>query len=140
MSPIHLDATEDSFASIARQMSRMLEAGPSGQYVPFSRREFWTPAVNLYETATHFVICAELAGVPRETIDVKAEPGRIVIHGERHDPYPANPDEPHCVHAMEIDLGAFYREVQVPGPMDIERIQAKYRDGLLWIHVPKQRV
>jgi HSP20 family molecular chaperone IbpA len=39
---------------------------------------------------------------------------------------------------MEIDHGAFCREVELPHDVQPERVTANYRDGLLWIELPKK--
>jgi HSP20 family molecular chaperone IbpA len=39
---------------------------------------------------------------------------------------------------MEIDHGAFAREVELPPDADRESITANYRNGLLWIEIPKK--
>jgi HSP20 family molecular chaperone IbpA len=41
------------------------------------------------------------------------------------------------VHLMEIDHGPFSREVELPPDVNHERIAATYRNGLLWIEIPK---
>jgi len=38
--------------------------------------------------------------------------------------------------AMEIDYGPFEREVHLPEVVDIERVHAEQRNGLLWISLP----
>jgi HSP20 family molecular chaperone IbpA len=42
------------------------------------------------------------------------------------------------VHLMEIDHGMFAREVELPKDVDHERITANYRNGLLWVEIPKR--
>ncbi len=41
------------------------------------------------------------------------------------------------IHLMEIDHGAFSREVELPPDVNKERIAARYRNGMLWIEIPK---
>jgi HSP20 family protein len=41
------------------------------------------------------------------------------------------------VHLMEIDHGSFCREVELPLNVDRDRITANYRNGMLWIEIPK---
>src|ERR1051325_7898757 len=43
----------------------------------------WTPPVDLYETATEFVLTAELPGLSRDQIEIHAEEYRIMIRGAR---------------------------------------------------------
>ena len=41
------------------------------------------------------------------------------------------------IHLMEIDHGSFCREVELPEDVDRDRIAANYRNGMLWIELPK---
>ena len=41
---------------------------------------------------------------------------------------------------MEIDHGGFCREVELPEDVDRDRIAANYRNGMLWIELPKTAV
>jgi len=42
------------------------------------------------------------------------------------------------VHLMEIDHGKFSREVELPNDIHHEQINATYRNGMLWIELPKK--
>jgi len=42
------------------------------------------------------------------------------------------------VHMMEIDHGAFFREVELPEHVAHSKIAAHYRNGMLWIELPKK--
>lgn len=139
MIPLRVDATEDSFSSMAHRLGRMVDEMLGGQYVPFSGAECWRPAINLYETGAEFVLCVDLAGMPRDQIDVQAEAERVVIRGERAEPQPGERNDTHGVHLMEIDVGPFCRDVRLPSPIAVDEIQATYRDGLLWVRMPKRR-
>ncbi len=55
------------------------------------------------------------------------------------DPAAASPDRAKLrVHVMEIDHGAFYREVELPDQVDQTKIVAHYRNGMLWVELPKR--
>ena len=41
---------------------------------------------------------------------------------------------------MEIDHGTFSREVELPQDVDREQITATYRNGMLWIEIPKNEM
>ena len=41
------------------------------------------------------------------------------------------------IHLMEIDHGSFCREVELPEDVDRDRIVANYRNGMLWVELPK---
>ncbi len=140
--PVEL-ATDQPFHQVGRQMNKMLEQMHKG-YFGYSNAETWTPNVNLYETEQAYVVCVDLAGVEKEKIDVVVSDQRLRLRGARAvptDPQPPAPDVPHRrmrVHLMEIDHGAFCRDVELPHDVDRERIIASYRDGLLWIELPKK--
>jgi HSP20 family protein len=96
----------------------------------------WTPPVDLYETSTEFVLTAELAGLTRDQIEIEAEDGRIVIRGERSGG--AGRDIP-CeqYHRIERGHGRFSRAFALPEPIDVERIAADLKDGILTVTIPK---
>src|SRR5437867_4149904 len=100
----------------------------------------WTPPVDLYETPSEFVLSAELPGLAREQIDIHAEESRIVIRGERA----AAPDRPgertvRCeqYHRVERGHGRFSRAFSLPEAIDVARVAADLKEGLLTVTIPK---
>jgi HSP20 family protein len=96
----------------------------------------WTPPVDLYETPTEFVLTAELPGLPRDQIEIHAEEGRILIRGERI--AGAGRDIP-CeqYHRVERGHGRFSRAFALPEPIDVNRVAADLKDGILTVTIPK---
>ena len=98
----------------------------------------WTPPVDLYETAAEFVLTAELPGLSRDQIDIHAEDSRIVIRGERGaEPAREIPCEQY--HRIERGHGRFSRAFSLPEAIDVERVTADLKDGLLTVSIPKLR-
>ena len=97
----------------------------------------WTPPVDLYETATEFVLTAELPGLSRDEIEIHAEDYRIVIRGAR----PAGPAGKHVpseqYHRVERGHGRFSRAFALSEPIDVARVAAELKDGLLTVTIPK---
>ena len=93
------------------------------------------PPVNLYETGEDFVLMAELPGVRREDLEITIEANRITLRGERKVDYPA--DERTSVHRRERESGIFRRTFEFPVPVDAEKAEALYRDGILRVRLPK---
>src|SRR5215207_4016881 len=117
-----ITAPEPPFGNVARQMSKMMDQLQKGYY-NFCPSETWTPSVNLYETETAYIVCVDLAGVDKEKIDIELADSRLTLRGTRSVPTPTDsPSELHAhddnhasrirVHLMEIDHGAFCREVE----------------------------
>jgi HSP20 family protein len=95
----------------------------------------WSPAVDVYETARHYVILVELPGVERERIEVTVQENRLVLSGERCEPL--CPDAKVHLHQMEIDYGRFLRGIELPEAPDPDSVEASYEHGFLRIRVSK---
>jgi HSP20 family protein len=97
----------------------------------------WTPPVDLYETATEFVLIAELSGLTRDQIDIHAEENRVTIRGARATGA-AGKDVP-CeqFHRVERGHGRFSRAFALPEPIDVDAVSADLKDGLLTVTIPK---
>ena len=138
--PAVIDAA-GPFGNMSPQVVRMMEQLNKGYY-GFMPSEVFTPNVNLYETEFDYRVCVDLAGVDKDKIDITVIDQRLTIRGQRPVPQCAVPEGEGehrlRVHLMEIDHGAFAREVELPHDVIKERITAKYADGLLWIELPKK--
>lgn len=139
-----LGTSDAAFASIQRQMQRMMDQMQKG-FFNFCPNETWTPSVNLYENETTYIVCVDLSGVDKERISVEVGDHKLTLRGARE--VPTLPDgkstEEHAghrfrVHLMEIDHGPFIREVELPENVAREKIVATHRNGLLWIELPKR--
>jgi HSP20 family molecular chaperone IbpA len=105
----------------------------------------WHPPVNVFQCASCFRICVELAGVGSDQIEVEVELGRIWIRGYREAPEPLQQQEfpfsttrkPVRVVTMEIDHGRFERAVEIPSGYDLGRITTEWENGLLWLFLPR---
>jgi len=96
----------------------------------------WTPPVDLYETATEFVLTAELAGLSRTEIDIHAEDFRIMIRGARG---AASGSDLPCeqYHRVERGHGRFSRAFALPEAIAVDRVSAELKDGILTVMMPK---
>lgn len=139
-------ATDVPFGQLAREMSRMLERMSKNSF-GFVPNDAWAPAVNLYETESAYLVCVDLAGVDKDSVELHVVNGRLVLRGRREvPPCPENiqtADETPCrakIHLMEIDHGPFARDVELPSDVLQEKVSASYRNGLLWVELPKHNL
>ena len=138
---ISLSPPEKGFSSLADQMGRWLDRVLGPDYNRFSASAGWKPSINLYEDVSAMYIAVDLAGVHADAIDLRVEGGLLVLAGERPGPRPEQVGPapgPLRVHLMEIDHGPFHRTVKLPETIDADRIEAGYRNGFLWVCVPKK--
>jgi HSP20 family protein len=126
----------------ASSPSKILEQLQNKGYYGFFSNENWTPNVNLYETEAAYLVCVDLSGVEKEKIDIEVVNGRLRMSGNRVVPMwteeTAKTNVRIRMHLMEIDHGSFARDVELPQDVHHEQINARYRDGMLWIELPKK--
>ena len=97
----------------------------------------WVPALNAYRCDQGFAICLELAGVPKDAIDIQVEQRMVRIRGQRELPEPKGKgEEPRQIIAMEIDSGPFARDISLPADIEPEAVRAEHKEGYLWIYLP----
>jgi HSP20 family protein len=107
------------------------------QFTQSHGSQTWAPAANAYKCPLGFAICVDLAGVNKEEISVKVERRKIRLSGFRETPEPKKKEEePVQILAMEIDTGAFSREITLPVDVEPDSVRAEYKDGFLWIYLP----
>ena len=97
------------------------------------RRAGAHPPVNLYETADAYFLTAELPGLGREDLDISIDGNRITLRGERHIDHPADAS----LHRAERRAGTFRRTFELPKNIDADKVQAKHRNGVLMVQIPK---
>jgi len=124
------------------QVTRIIDQLQKG-YNNFFPSEVWTPSVNLYETETAYHVCVDLAGVDKSKIDIDIVESRLTIRGSRAVPTRDGLDSDGNsrrvrVHLMEIDHGAFTREVELPTDVLSADITAVHHNGMLWVELPRK--
>ena len=95
----------------------------------------WAPAIDVYETATAYVVTAEVPGVNRDDIVLAFEESRLTLRGQRAD----RRDTTAGVHFHQIErsYGSFARTFEFGGRIDVEHVAADLKDGVLTITLPK---
>ena len=92
----------------------------------------WSPPADLVVTKGEARVLLELAGVPRESIQVHIR-GRMLEVSGRREP-PQGPHGAHY-HRAEIYFGEFRRVVELPWEADASKVDAQYKDGMLRIRL-----
>ena len=92
--------------------------------------------MNGSETENEIRITAELAGVTERDIDVSLDDDVLTIRGEKKF---ERTDEKENFHFVERSYGTFRRSLRLPFPVDPERVQASFENGVLTVTMPKTR-
>jgi len=94
----------------------------------------WRPAVDIREENDRFLIIADLPGVDPGDIEITLEQGVLTLKGERS----SDKEESHEGYKrVERVRGTFYRRFSLPDSADAEHIEAKGKNGVLEIVLPK---
>jgi HSP20 family protein len=119
--------------TLQNRLSRFL----GDNFTPFLGAEgvgAWLPPVDIVEEADRLTLRAEIAGVRTEDIDIKVENGTLVLRGEKKQEKEVGTES---AHRLERYYGSFTRSFALPVSIDAEKIQARYKDGVLEIVLPK---
>ena len=96
----------------------------------------WLPYVDVSESDMEITVQAELPGLNPSDIDVNVTGNLLTIRGEKRAEEEKR-DENYL--RRERYSGAFQRSVHLPGDVRGEEAQARFRNGILIIKLPKTR-
>jgi len=133
-----MSSHSEHFRQLVSEAEIKMEEMLSRHYVRFSPGESWRPNINVYESAEALIICVDLAGMSPDAIQVFFQDDALTIQGSRPRPLPDSHEGNLSVHVMEIDAGDFCRRIELAESIDRERVAANYRDGYLWVTIPKK--
>jgi HSP20 family protein len=101
--------------------------------VPFARREFW-PAIDVVDKDESVLVKAEVPGCKAEDISLAVHGDTLTISGRKEER--AEKKEEGC-YRLERRYGDFKREITLPAEVDVNRVEAVCRDGVLTVTLPK---
>jgi HSP20 family protein len=94
----------------------------------------WAPVLDIHETKDELVLSFELPGVTDKDVSLSITGDLLTLTGERA----ANRDvKDENVYRVERVYGKFERSVQLPMPVQADKVKATYRDGVLEVKLPK---
>jgi HSP20 family protein len=88
----------------------------------------WSPPLTVWEAAHEIVMSMELAGVPRDQVDVAVSRGKVVLSGVRK-----------CAPGREAyPPPRFRRTVALPGDADARQVVTEMQQGVLKVRVARR--
>jgi HSP20 family protein len=94
----------------------------------------WAPVLDMHETKDDLVLNFELPGVADKDVSLSITGDLLTVKGERafnRDSHGEN------THHIERVYGKFERSVQLPMPVQADKVKATYRVGVLEVRLPK---
>jgi HSP20 family protein len=128
----------EPFTQLRTEVDRLFEGFPFRfpTLASFGRLNFATlaPAVEMKETAKRYKLTAELPGIDPDEVEVTFENGMLRIAGEKNDERDENETG---YRYAERSYGAFERLISLPSAADSDKIDAKFKNGVLTVTIAK---
>jgi len=118
---------DDLFERYTRELARWRPAG-------LDEHMHWRPSADIVENDNEYLIKADLPEVKKEDIDIRVENGVLTLSGERRVEKSADNEKEH---RREVFYGKFARSFSLPDDVEVDKISAECRDGVLRVHLPK---
>ena len=96
----------------------------------------WYPAVDIYETeGGELVLLTEMPGMKETDFKLSSENNVLTISGERK---LNEVGKEFTAHRRERPAGKFQRSFSLPSTVDISKVSASYKNGILNVTLPKK--
>ena len=109
-------------------------------YFPTNREEGdlsmrnWNPVVDVYDNDDNIVLKAEIPGIDKKDIVIDVKGRVLTLKGERSSDNEVKEDN---YYRRERCFGKFERAFTLPVNVELDKIKANYKDGVLEIEIPK---
>ena len=122
--------------TIQNEMNRLFNTffDSQGGHSSGSPNRSWIPAMDLVETADHYILRADLPGLSDEDVNVQLEDNVLTVSGERQAQRNAQ-DAGYL--RLERAVGSFSRSLTLPDGIDPDSVQAAFARGVLEVTIPK---
>jgi HSP20 family protein len=115
---------------LQREMNRLFE-----DYTPARQRTAPSyPALNVWSNEESLLVTAEVPGVSPQDIEVNLIGETLTLSGVRR---PDELKEGARYHRQERGYGDFTRSLQLPFAVDINKVEATFRNGVLMVAMPR---
>jgi len=118
--------------TLREAMDRMFEDNWAARRRAAERETAFRLPLDAYVTPNEIVIQANMPGIKPEDVEITIEGDTLVIKGER----PA-PLENVNYALQERTFGKFQRTLNINVPVDADKAEAKFENGLLTLSIPK---
>ena len=117
------------------RMTRLFDETLSRIWKEEVPRRIWSPPVDILERENEVILKVDLPEMNQSDIEIKVEENTLIIQGERK--FIQETPQGNYLQ-IERPYGTFQRTFAIPRMIDLERIKAAYKDGVLRIVLPKK--
>ena len=94
------------------------------------------PLTDIQETPTEYLFETEFPGFSQDEIEVKMDKNRLTLSAEKKAKEESGEKKSHYI--MSERYAKFSRSFTLPDDIDVEKISAKFENGLLQLEIPKK--
>lgn len=94
----------------------------------------YIPRVDIREDANQFTVVADLPGADDKSVEATVQNGVLTIEGWSQ----ADKPQGYELLGQEFGRGRYRRDFTLPDQIDPERIQARVKNGVLTVAIPKK--
>lgn len=120
---------------VFQTMNRLFDDGQLARRTENETLSHWSPLVDVFEDAEGVTLAVELPGVDPKLVEIKVEEGVLTVSGERK---LEREDKRQGYQKIERAYGSFLRSFSLPPSLDVERIRAEHKQGLLKVFLPRK--
>ena len=95
--------------------------------------EEYEPSVDMYEKDGKYYLTAELPGVQKDDISINVEGDVVTLSGKKES---KREEKDASYYFSETRQGSFSRSFRLPQSVDEDKVNARFKDGVLTLEIP----
>jgi HSP20 family protein len=123
----------DPFEALLEMQRALEESRHSDWFGPSTSSRGAFPPVNVFRRGDDLVVVAEIAGVPKEDLEISVHRNQLRLAGKKKIDY----GEKISIHRQERLAQPFDRTFNLPMHVNPEGVKAEYQDGILAVYLPR---
>jgi HSP20 family protein len=123
--------------SLHERLDRMFRA--SFPTIAAEQPSEWLPSIDLKEDDNEFLLTGEFPGLTDKDVQVEVEGNVLTLKGEKKSEREEKQEKNGHWHLVERTYGSFQRSFSLPASVEASRIDAKFENGVLTVHMPKRK-
>jgi len=94
----------------------------------------FSPSVDVRESDEEFTIKAEIPGIDEKDVEVLVSDDTVTLKGEKKE---EQEDKGKDYYRLERSYGSFHRVIPLPKGVNLEKVEATFKNGILTVKLPK---
>ena len=115
-------------------VDRLFEAELASTLPLWRQSAAWALPLDVIETDDEFIVKASIPGINPDELDISLVDNVLTIKGEIK---AEEESEDVRYHLRERRFGMFQRSISLPVPVNADKVEATYENGVLILHIPK---